>query len=164
MPDPATTAALARLTAVLEQPGQPDALYRALEAETKALVGHRLFTLLYVDGEDVARVHSSHPVEYPLSGRKPMGPTPWGALVLKGRKPFLGTDMAAVRWAFFDHELIARLGCGSAINIPIVYDGVTIGTMNLLDAEHHYREGDVEKVAGLAPVLIPAFLEARRSA
>lgn len=158
------TTALDRLTATLEQPGQPLALYRALEAETKALVGHRLFTLLYVDGEEVARVYSSHPVEYPLSGRKPMGPTPWGAQVLKGRKPFLGKDMAAIRWAFFDHDLIASLGCGSAINIPIVYDGATIGTMNLLDAEHHYHDGDVEKVLDLAPVLIPAFLEARRSA
>lgn len=155
---------LHRLSASLERPGQPLTLYKALEAETKALVGHRLFTLLYVDGEEVARVHSSHPVEYPLSGRKPMGPTPWGAQVLKARQPFLGKDMAAIRWAFFDHELIASLGCGSAINIPIVYDGATIGTMNLLDAEHHYRDGDVEKIAGLAPVLIPAFLEARRSA
>ena len=158
------THALNRLAALLEQPGQPLTLYRALEAETKALIGHRLFTLLYVDGEEVARVHSSHPVEYPLSGRKPMGPTPWGAQVLKACKPFLGTDMAAVRWAFFDHELIASLGCGSAINIPIVYNGACIGTMNLLDAEHHYRDGDVEKVTALAPLLIPAFLEARRIA
>ncbi len=156
--------ALATLTAALEQPGQPETLYRALDAETKRLVGHRLFTLLYVDGQEVARVYSNTPAAYPVFGRKPMGPTPWGAHVLEGRKPYLGRDMAAIRWAFFDHELIASLGCGSVINIPIVYDGMTIGTMNLLDAEHHYTEADVPKVAALAPVLIPAFLIARNQA
>jgi hypothetical protein len=32
--------------------------------------------------------------------------------------------------------------------------------MNLLDAEHHYREEHVARLAALAPLLIPAFLEA----
>lgn len=158
------TPSLLTLAATLERPGQPGALYRAMEAETKRLVGHTLFTLLYVDGAEVARVHSNMPEAYPVSGRKPMGPTPWGAHVIAGRKPYLGRDMAAIRWAFFDHELIASLGCGSVINIPIVYDGATIGTMNLLDAEHHYTEADVPKVAALAPMLIPAFLIARNQA
>ncbi len=36
--------------------------------------------------------------------------------------------------------------------------------MNLLDAEHHYTEADVPKVAELAPLLIPAFLIARNQA
>ena len=150
------------LAALLPQPGQPERLYSAMDEATKGLVGHKLFTLLYVDGDEVARVYSNMPGAYPVFGRKPMGPTPWGAHVLKGRKPFLGADMAAIKWAFFDHELIESLGCGSVINIPIVYNDETIGTMNLLDAEHHYRPGDAEKIMPLAPLLIPAFLEARR--
>jgi len=32
----------------------------------------------------------------------------------------------------------------------------------MLDIEFHYREEDVQRVAPLAPLLIPAFLEARR--
>ena len=159
-----TEAAVLKLAASLEQAGQPDVLYRAMEAETKRLVGHKLFTLLYVDGQEVARVWSNMPDAYPVFGRKPMGPTPWGQRVISERKSYLGKDMAAIRWAFFDHELIASLGCGSVINIPIVYDGATIGTMNLLDTEHRYREGDEGKVAPLAPLLIPAFLKARKQA
>ena len=112
------------LAQTLTKPGQPETLYRALEQATKALVGHRLFTLLYVDGEEVARVYSSNPEAYPVFGRKPMGPTPWGAHVLKAQKPYLGTDAEAIRWAFFDHALIASLGLGSVINVPIVYDGI----------------------------------------
>lgn len=158
------TADLSTLAALLAEPGQPGTIYRALDAETKARVGHKLFTLLYRDGSEVARVYSNQPDAYPVFGRKPMGPTPWGQLVLNERKPFLGRDMEAIRWAFFDHELIASLGCGSVINIPIVHDGETIGTMNLLDAEHHYTGDDVPKVAALAPLLIPAFLLARKQA
>ena len=150
------------LLSLLAEPGQPETLYRALQAETQRRVGHRLFTLLYVDGADVARVWSSHPAEYPTSGRKTMGATPWGAHVLAGGQPYLGTDRSGIRWAFPDHALIESMGLGSVINLPVRYDGQTIGTCNLLDVEHHYDQGKLEAIAGLAPLLVPAFLEARR--
>jgi GAF domain-containing protein len=155
------TASIKRLAAALQEPGQPSRLFEAIEAETQSLVGHRLFTVLYVDGQDVARIYSSNAAAYPVSGRKPMGPTPWGAHVLAGKRPYLGQDAAAIRWAFFDHVLIASLGLGSVINIPVIYDGRAIGTMNLLDAEHHYQEAHVSLVAGLTFALIPALLDAR---
>ena len=156
------TEPILEILAALEKPGQPDVVFTALDGLTRSLVGHQLFTLLYVDGDDVARVYSSRPAEYPVSGRKPMGNTPWGELVLKGRKPYLGRDKEGIRCAFFDHALIESMGLGSVINIPVVYDGVCLGTMNLLDAEHHYRPEHVAPVAALAPLLIPAFLEVRR--
>jgi hypothetical protein len=155
---------LPNLLAALAEPGQPEHLYKALEQATAALVGHKLFTLLYVDGQEVARVYSSRPAEYPVSGRKTMGETPWGHLVLKGRKPYLGRDREGIRWAFFDHALIASMGLGSVINIPVLYDGEAIGTMNLLDVEHHYGEEHIAPLTRLSPLLIPAFLAARAMA
>ncbi|WP_048645753.1 GAF domain-containing protein [Nitratireductor soli] len=152
------------LLPILAEPGQPETLYKALEKASHALVGHELFTLLYVDGQDVARVYSSRPVEYPVSGRKLMGPTPWGDLVLKQKQPFLGRDREGIRWAFFDHALIASMGLGSVINLPVLYDGEAIGTFNILAPEHHYQEADVARVAPLAPLLVPAFLNARAEA
>jgi hypothetical protein len=152
----------AALLPVFAKPGQPHTLFKAVEDATLAAVGHQLFTLLYVDGGEVARCYSNRPAEYPLAGRKPMGPTPWGALVLTGQQPFLGRDKAAIRWAFFDHALIEGMGLGSAICVPIVYDGATIGTMNLLHTEHVYQEAHVAPVLAMAPLLIPGFLEARR--
>ncbi|MGQ3030852.1 MAG: GAF domain-containing protein, partial [Ferrovibrionaceae bacterium] len=71
MTDPLLT-----LSALLAEPGQPGRLYQGLEAATRDLVGHRLFTLLYVDGDEVARVYSNQPQEYAVAGRKRMGPTP----------------------------------------------------------------------------------------
>jgi GAF domain len=155
---------LAVLSRVLAEPGQPLTMFRAFEAATARLVGHELFTLLHVDGEEVARVHSSRPAEYPVSGRKRMGPTPWGEHVLKGRKSFLGRDKAAIRWAFFDHALIESMGLGATINVPVLYDGAAIGTINLLAPEHFYREEHVAPVERLAPLLVPAFLLARLQA
>ncbi len=152
----------ADLLPLLAQPDQPHALYRALDATLAAAVGHRLFTLLYVDGDEMGRVYSNRPQEYPTARRKPMGPTPWGRHVIGGVQPFLGPTLADVRWAFFDHPLIEGMGLGSTLNVPVVYDGACLGTLNLLDVEHHYHAGHVAPVAAFAPLLVPAFLEARR--
>jgi len=151
-----------KILSLLGKPGQPLATFEAVEDLSQRLVGHKLFTLLYVDGEEVARVYSNRPNEYPVAGRKPMGQTPWGELVLKNCEPYLAHDKAGIRWAFFDHALIESMGLGSVINIPVMYDGRCIGTMNLLDAELHYREEHIAPVVALAPLLVPALLEARR--
>nr|WP_201842239.1 GAF domain-containing protein [Microvirga zambiensis] len=150
------------LIGLLAEPGQPDSFFEALDTVLAARVGHRLLTLLYKDGDEVARIYSTMPDAYPVFGRKPMGVTPWGDLVLRRQEPFLGRDRDAVKWAFFDHELIASLGLNSAINIPVVYDGETIGTINLLHEEYFYTDKHVQIAKKFAPLLIPAFLEARR--
>ncbi|MET0605200.1 MAG: GAF domain-containing protein [Beijerinckiaceae bacterium] len=148
--------------ALFAAPGQPQSLYKWLEDETKRLIGHKLFTLLYVDGAEVARIYSSNGKAYPVAGRKPMNQTAWAEVVLHGKRPWLGRTMAEIRWAFFDHELIQSLGCGACINVPVIYDAAVIGTMNILDAEGAYDETSVAKVSHLAPLLTPAFLvEAR---
>ncbi|CAN7359425.1 GAF domain-containing protein [Bosea sp. LjRoot9] len=152
---------LAHLLSLLEQPGQPSPAFEALDRLTKRLVGHRLFTILSVEGDEVVRLYANLPDEEPVGGRKTMGPTPWGDLVIKQRQPFLGTDMAAIAWAFSNHETIKARGMGSVINAPVVYDGETIGTINILDREHHYRPEHIPLICRLAPTLIPAILRSR---
>jgi GAF domain-containing protein len=148
----------------LAEPGQPAPLYAAMDRALAGLVGHRLFTLLYVtaDGKEVARCYSSNPASYPIGGRKPMGPTPWGDLVMRRQLPFLGRDAADIRWAFFDHALIESLGLRSAVNLPVRYDGRVLGTINLLDAEGHYEERHLALLRPFAALLIAPFLAAGR--
>jgi GAF domain-containing protein len=153
---------MTELASLLARPGQPDTMFKAVDDAVRDRVGHQLFTLLYVDGGEVARCYSSRPAEYPVAGRKPMGATPWGDLVLRGQQPYVGRDKAGIRWAFFDHALIESMGLGAVINIPVIYDGAVIGTMNVLDAEHSYGEHQIPLLLDLAPLLIPAFLQARR--
>lgn len=150
--------------AALGDPAGPPSLYQAVQTSLRRLIGYRLFTLLITvaDGAEVERIWSSDASAYPVTGRKGMGPTPWGDLVLKGRQPWLGNDAAAIRWAFPDHELIASLGLASCINIPVVAFGQTLGTINILDREGAYAPADMATAGLFAPVLAAPFLDLTR--
>lgn len=156
-----TIDAFAEVHAAFRGPGQPQALYAALDRALGQLIGHRLFTLLYVtaSGTEVARVYSSQPDAYPVGGRKPMGPTPWGEHVMRGLKPYVGRTAADIRWAFFDHALIASLGLESVLNVPVIYDGRCLGTMNLLHVAGHYRDEHAALAEPLATLLATPFLK-----
>ena len=146
----------------LHAPGQPASIYGAVDAALQRLVGHKLFTLLVVDGDEVARIHSSNPTAYPVSGRKPMNRTPWGDVVLRERKVWIAKGPDDIQWAFFDHALIFSLGLGACINVPVAWDGRTIGTMNLLDAAGRYADAHGAIAARFAPFLVAPFLAAAR--
>jgi hypothetical protein len=143
----------------------PQAAFRAVDRAVADLVGHDLFTVLLVaeGGVEVERAYSSRPDSYPVGGRKRMGPTPWGDLVITRKQSFLGPDPAAIRWAFPDHELIASLGLGSAINVSVQQGGEILGVLAVLDREGalHAQE-QVDLVRALALPLAPALLALRR--
>ncbi|MFC0696135.1 GAF domain-containing protein [Paraburkholderia humisilvae] len=153
--------ALDEIALTLAQPCQRTAVYHTVEDVMQRLIGHRLFTLLAVlpGGHRVQRFWSSNETVYPPSGRKCLDSTPWGEVVLKNKKAWLGRNAADIRWAFADHALIASLGLGSVINVPIVVRGQLLGTMNLLHRENHFTVDDVTIAARVAPYLIPAFIE-----
>lgn len=156
--------ALLTVADAIARDGAPEAAYRAVDGAVKDLLGHRLFTVLVrcEGGEEVQRVYSSHPAEYPVQGRKRMGPTPWGELVLDRKQTFLGSDKAAIRWAFPDHALIEGMGLGSVINVSAQSGGEVLGTLNVLDREGAYtRQDQVDLVRAFTPCLIPALLATR---
>jgi hypothetical protein len=109
-------------------------------------------------------LYSNQPQAYPVSGAKKMGPTPWGDLVIKRGQPYIGNDAQAIKWAFFDHELIASLGCESVLNIPVVVEGQTLGTLNLLHQAAWYQERHVATATPFAYLLAPLFEAVRREA
>ena len=49
-------------------------------------------------------------------------------------------DADAIRAAFPDHELILSLGCESAVNVPVRWNGRTLGSLNLLHEAGWYGE------------------------
>ena len=73
---------------------------------------------------------------------------------------WVGYNAKDIEWAYFDHKLILSLGCESAMNVPVVYAGRLLGTMNLLDAAGHYKESDVARAEPFAALLIGPFLDA----
>ena len=140
--------------------GQPTPLFEALDRALAAVLGHKLFTVLLhhaATGESERR-YTNQPTAYPVGGRKAMNPTPWANQVLRDKRPYIGRTAADIRAVFFDHELIASLGCASVINVPVVWDGRVLGTLNLLHEEGWYDEGDVAIGSTFAALAAPALL------
>jgi GAF domain-containing protein len=131
--------------------------FAALEAAAREQVGVRLFTVLAWDDDRGAlhRIHTSHPVEYPTGGEKVFPrEAPWVGRVVVQQQPYLGRDPAAVAAVFDDHELIASLGCGAVVNVPVVDGGRTLGVLNLLDAEGAYTDDSVSAALPLARLAV----------
>ena len=158
--------AVLRLGRALAERGQPQRAFQEMENVVGETLGHRLFTILAwrSDSGEVERLHTSRPAEYPLLGRKMMGPTPWGDLVLRGGKSWFGRSAKDIIWAFPDHELILSLGCESCLNVPVRYDGQVLGVVSVLHAAERYEDADLAALEPLAQLLAPAFLMDARSA
>ena len=139
-----TTPHIAAVAAAMTKAGQPVATYAALETATHAVLGHTLFTILryHATTGESERVWTSRPTAYPIAGRKPLNPTFWSRHVLQERRSYLGRTAADIRAVFFDHELIASLGCASVLNVPIVWADRVLGTMNLLHEANWYDDSD----------------------
>ena len=146
--------------AALADPDQPAASLAAAHALTVERVGAKLFTVTAVEtaAGDVRRVYSSDPVAYPVSGRKPAAQGAWSERVITRRLPFVANTLAEIAEVFPDHALIASLGCGSALNIPIVVGGAVVATVNLLDVAGHYAAPVVEAAMALRPFYAVAVL------
>lgn len=119
-------------------------IYDTLHADCAAL-GTRLFTVTVQDQAAglARRAYTSHPVEYPVSGTKPLTHDGWYDQCIGARQVFVANTTPEFARYFFDHALITSLGLGSCINIPIfaadgAVPGPVLGTVNLLAEEHHF--------------------------
>ena len=126
--------------------------YQTLHAACAAL-GTRLFTVTVID--DTAgvarRSYTSHPVEYPTSGTKPLTRDGWYDHTIRDRKTFVANTTPEFARYFFDHALITALGLGACINSPIFPpQGPVLGTVNLLAEDHHFTP---EKLAAYVALI-----------
>ncbi|OLL31720.1 histidine kinase [Burkholderia sp. SRS-W-2-2016] len=152
---------LERLAMAIRMDDQPLELFRAVHAVAASTIGLSLITIMCYDAQrqEVERVYSNMPDVYPLGGRKKKQGTAWAKQILQDLKPFRATTSQGIREAFDDHAVMNDLGLGSILNIPIAYDGVCIGTMNLTHKEGWYRS-DHERVGLLiGAFLVPALLK-----
>jgi GAF domain-containing protein len=150
---------LSALAEALRSPNQPLTICRAIEKLSGEAIGHRLFTVMRFDSDrsEVRRIHSSLPAAYPAGGRKKKKDTAWARDVLTDLKVFRGGEPADIISAFDDHQTILGLGLGSVLNIPVVFNGRCVGTMNLLHQAGWY--GPEDELVGqlLGAFLIPVL-------
>lgn len=129
---------MVRYRNAIESPIMPSA-YDHLHTACAAL-GTRLFTITTQDEAAgvTRRAYSSNPVDYPVSGTKPLTRDSWYDFCITGQQVFVANTTPEFARYFFDHALITSLGLGACINIPVVHEGTVLGTVNLLAEEHHF--------------------------
>jgi GAF domain-containing protein len=148
---------LGKLANALSADGQPLTIYRAVEALSGEVIGHRLFTImrLVCGGAQVERLYTSNPAVYPVGGRKQKAETTWADHVLRDMRVFRVAASEDIVAAFDDHSTILGLGIGSILNVPIVFGQHCLGTMNLCHEAGWYRQDDEDIARLLAAFLIP---------
>jgi transcriptional regulator with GAF, ATPase, and Fis domain len=151
---------LALVASALTREDQPRALFAGLDRAMAATLGHRLFTVLcyHPDVQESERLYTSQGPAYPVGGRKTVRPTPCTARVYGARQPYIGRTAADIRASFPDAELILSLGCESVLNLPVVFDGRVLGTINLLHEAGWYDEADVPLGLLFAALAVPGYL------
>ena len=134
-------------------------LLEDLQRDCTAL-GTRLFTVTAHDFDAMLfrRIHSSHPVEYPVSGTKPLTRDGWYDHCITGQQVFVANTTPEFAKYFFDHALITSLGLGSCINIPVINGGRVLGTINLLAEELHFTPEKLAAYQSLATTLHAALV------
>lgn len=132
----------------------------ALHRLAKATVGVKLFTMTADNpaGGYVRRVYSSDEKAYPVLGTKPIVFDETYRKMTEERFVYVVNSVEAMRADFPDLDLIVSLGCGSAINMPIVAGGEMLGSVNLLHEEHWFTPERVEAARLLTVPAIACFL------
>jgi len=136
-----------------------------LEAFTYALracVEFKLLTVLVIDRdrEESRRVFSSNPDIYPIAGAKPIRPeSPFFQRVIQRGELVISRTSAECAQAFPDHAVFAALGCGCVANVPVRWNGVTLGSINLVAEEGKYGEGDLPILSTFGALAIPVILQ-----
>lgn len=124
-----------------------------------AALGTRLFTVTTVE-EDAGlarRIFTSHPIEYPLSGTKPLTKDGWYDATVTGRQTFVANTPPEFAKYFFDHALIVSLGLGSCINVPVVDGDRVLGTVNILAEAEHFTAEKLAAYEALVTAATPAL-------
>lgn len=165
MTDP-LAAARGRFADALAEATTAEAALAALHELTRALGPARLFTVTLSDMAAglARRAYSSDAAAYPVSGTKPINRDGFFHRVHVERQTYVNNDITTDREHFTDHELIAALGCGAALNMPVVLGGMVRGTVNILDATDSYPPEVVARIEdGLRIPAMLAFAVALRA-
>jgi len=123
---------------------QQASAWAALHERIEREVGVILFTVLAFTrgGTRMERIYSSHPAEYPVGGWKDVATEvspEWIAITRDSATTFLAATPSDLESIFADSGLIASLGVGSILNVPLRRsDGSNWGTVNLCGAEGTY--------------------------
>ena len=152
-------AELADIVRTVAASTDPQHAYRAVDDALQKFVGYKLLTVLVcvVAERSVERTYSSNEALYPIGGRKKNLDTPWGRTVVDRAQPLISRDDADIKEIFADFETLRGLGISGMINVPIVANGLVIGSLNASGDAGQFSDADVPALTVLANLLAPAL-------
>jgi GAF domain-containing protein len=141
----------------LASASSPAECWLLLQELVGSVVGYKLFTVMTVDMDklEASRAFTSHPVEYPVSGVKPITYDHWFEIVHRQQQLFVANTIEEIAAVFPDHQKIESLGCGSVVNIPVIVANQLVATINVLHAAEHFTPERIQilKTRLIAPSL-----------
>jgi GAF domain-containing protein len=152
-------AALGELARALRAPASAAEAFARLDAALAPVFAHTHLTINRYDAatDETARVYSSAPAIYPLAGRKRRKTNGWSEQVIDRGEIHLAADHAAVVRTFDDHAGITALGCASVLNVPVRFDGRTLGVLNLMGPAGRFEGCDRTIALAFAGLMIPVL-------
>jgi hypothetical protein len=155
--DQITISELLDVTQAVAFSADPASAYEAVDSILVQRLEHKLFTVLrYVpQTHEVERVYSSHTDLYPIGGRKQNVDSLFGRTVIRDAKPMICHDDADVVANFPDFEKLRGLGVSGMINVPVVWEGSTIGSLNISGEAGQFGDNEIPALTVLAGMLAP---------
>ncbi len=150
---------LTAIAAAWAAPGQPQATFEAVGEALKRRIGYGLYTITHILRADWRWSDFIPPIGrlcrgWPQADRAECLPRS----DVRPGPPLPGKTAGRFRPYFPDHAFIVSLGLGSVINLPLAFDGVPLGSVNILDREGAYEERHVEPALAIARMVVPALL------
>ncbi|MCA8119075.1 GAF domain-containing protein [Burkholderia cepacia] len=139
---------------------QPLDTLSAMDRAIEISVGRKVLTVLIVHAERgiVERVFSNVHASYTAGGRKRIDSAPRLQTVLATRQPFIGRNKDEILANFTDAQEILATGCSSIMNVPVLWKGSVVATVNLLHTENYFQSEHIPIVQCLAQAALPALL------
>lgn len=139
--------------------GSPEDIFRQLDRLVQETMGAIIFTCSTFDASTrmARRVYTNQSEAYPTSGLKEITPNPWTEIVLDRGETFVANSISQIAKVFPDHELIASLGCGSVVNLPVKLASRFLGTVNMLHEPEFYTEERMTRLSMIKPAAMIAF-------
>jgi hypothetical protein len=157
--------AITRLARAVREDRQTATIWRELDRSLEDVFGRTLFTVLAYDetSNRLGRVYSNRPDISPVGGVKRVMQSRWTEQVILRGDIFRGSTREDIRAVFSEYERLWSAGCESVLNIPVRKNGITMGTLNLLDEERRYDHADTGLALVFAQLVVPAMEASVRS-
>lgn len=160
-----TTGYLARIVTALSRTRELDPVLTEVAHAFRTEVGFRLLTITAIDQREplpVRRLWSSQPELYPVGGSKDLAGDEWSRTVIGSRCVMHCNTPEDIRRIFPDHALIASLGCGAGLNLPVVLQEEVLGTVNIFNVPEWFTPVRVARAQALLALVYAPMLLARR--